>query len=784
MLQPQRLHKTIVSVIAGTLILLTVTAILQLNKLAERNRAVVATLARIEGQTQHINALEWQAIAEKNITSEAIQTIVEIRSQLLATVEGLQAEYPETFVLDRFHTVYGEYVTALDEEIAALQAGDFALAQELDEERVDPGFETLLEIMGEIRGRYEDLAQAAVRWTERGMLVVVLASTLAFLALFWVYARTRYREALALTQQHVLRASEERFRALTENSTDLIAIVDPEYVFHYVSSAAVKIFGYGEGALVGANMLDVVHPDDAPMLRDSLKKPHFEGHTQTIEFRVRKADGTWAYAESGICHLLANPTIAGFVLNVRDISERKEAEKQLFHNAFHDVLTQLPNRALFLDRVEAAVHRAQRHPPMMVAVFFIDIDDFKIVNDSLGHDAGDQLILKISARMKHSLRAVDTVGRADEPGGPVNALARMGGDEFTVLLEDIRDPAEALRIAERIQSAISAPLALCGQDVFKTVSIGIALSTGQIGSEELIRNADIAMYRAKKLGGARSEIFDTAMHAQVMQRLILEAELRRALELQEFRLHYQPIVSMQTGQVTGLEALLRWQRPGVGLVYPLDFLPVAEETGLIRVIGEWVLRQACTQAAGWQRTIPREPPISIAVNIANKQFNTPGIVESVAETLRVTGIDPATVHLEITETVAMEDAERTREIVAQLKALGVKLSLDDFGTGYSSLSYLRRFEVDSLKLDRSFISHLDDNQENRAIVSAIVALASALRIDVVAEGIERIEEMDVLMRAGCVFAQGYYFSRPVDADKIAGLLAEGGAKVKSGVRAS
>lgn len=773
MLQSLRLHKTIVSVIAGTLALLTVVAILQLNKLADENRAVVATLAGIEARAQQINALEWQAIAEKKITSEAVQKLVEVRSQLLATVKGLQGNYADAVVLDHFYALYGTYVTALDEEIAALQAGDFALAQEVDEERVDPGFEALLEVIGEARNRYEDLAQSKVRWAERWILLVVAVSTLAFLALFWVYARTRNREAVALAQQEVLRASEERFRALTENSTDLIAIVDPGCVVRYVSSAAAKVFGYREDVLVGANMFDVVHPDDAPMLRNSLKKQHFEGHAQTVEFRVRKADGTWAYAESGIRHLLANPIIAGFVLNVRDISERKEAEKQLFYNAFHDVLTQLPNRALFLDRVEAAVHRAQRHPPVMVTVFFIDIDDFKTVNDSLGHDAGDQLILWVSARLKHSLRAADTVGRADDPGGPANSVARMGGDEFTVLLEDIKDPADALRIAERIQSAISVPLALCGQDVFKTASIGIAFSAGQIDSEKLIRNADIAMYRAKKLGGARSEIFDTAMHAQVLQRLKLEAELRHALEQEEFRLHYQPIVSMQTGQVTGLEALLRWQRPGVGLVYPLDFLPVAEETGLIRVIGKWVLREACTQCAGWQRAIPRERPISISVNIANKQFNSPGFVESVAETLRATGIDPTMVHLEITETVAMEDAERTREMLAQLKALGVKLSLDDFGTGYSSLNYLRRFGVDSLKLDRSFISHLDDNQENQAIVSTIMALARALRIDVVAEGLERIEEMDELVRAGCVLAQGYYFSRPVDADKVAGLLAKG-----------
>lgn len=773
MLQSMRLHKAIVIAVASALALLTVAAVLQLNKLADKNREVVATLAGVESRAQQINALEWQAIAEKEITSDAIRKLVEVRLQLLATVRELQEDFRDTVVLDRFYALYRKYVAALDEEIAALQAGDFALAQAVDEEQVDPGFEALLEVIGEARNRYEDLAQGKVRWAERWILLVVLVATLAFLALFWMYSRTRYREALALTHQQVLRASEERFRALTENSTDLIAIVDPGCVVRYVSSAAAKVFGYGEDALVGTSVLDVVHPDDAPMLRNSLTKPHFEGYTQTIEFRVRKADGTWAYAESGIRHLLANPTIAGFVLNVRDISERKEAEGQLFFNAFHDALTQLPNRALFLDRVEAAVHRAQRHPTVMVAVFFIDIDDFKLVNDSLGHDAGDQLIIEMSARLKHSLRAADTVGRADDPGGVANALARMGGDEFTVLLEDITDPTEALRIAERIQSTISAPLVLSGQDVFKTASIGVALSTGQIGSEELIRNADIAMYRAKKLGGARSEIFDTAMHAQVMQQLKLEAELRRALEQDEFRLHYQPIVSMQTGQVTGLEALLRWQRPGVGLVYPLDFLLVAEETGLIRTIGEWVLRQACAQTTDWQRTNPREPPLSIAVNIGNKQFNAPGFVESVAETLRATGIDPTTVHLEITETVAMEDAERTREIVFQLKAMGVKLSLDDFGTGYSSLNYLRRFEVDSLKLDRSFISHLDDNQENRAIVNAIMALAHALRIDVVAEGIERIEEMDELMHAGCVLAQGYYFSHPVDADKVAGLLAEG-----------
>jgi PAS domain S-box-containing protein len=459
------------------------------------------------------------------------------------------------------------------------------------------------------------------------------------------------------------------------------------------------------------------------------------------------------------------------------VVERVRAAEILLHDAFHDPLTALPNRALFLDRLARAIVRAERHKDYKFAVLFIDIDRFKIVNDSLGHPAGDDLLMQFSQRILRSLRLEDLVSRpATVPSSQWKAkddtLARLGGDEFTVLLDDIRDPSDAIRVAERIQDSFAEPFVICGQDVFATASIGITANSAHATAVDVMRDADTAMYRAKLHGGAQCEVFDQAMHEHSVNRLNLETDLRKALERKEFRVYYQPIIALRTGNISGFEALLRWQRPEKGLVSPAEFIGVAEETGLIVSIGTWVLRTACEQARQWHLASPREVPLTISVNISARQFLQDDLVTQVEKILRETQVEPTAINLEITENVTMGDAPRTIRVVNELKKLGLRFSIDDFGTGYSSLSYLGRFPMDTLKIDRSFVSNLKSNPENREIIRTIIGLARNLGMEVVAEGTETAEEISYLKTLDCEFAQGYFFSKPVDSMAAEALLRE------------
>jgi predicted signal transduction protein with EAL and GGDEF domain len=450
------------------------------------------------------------------------------------------------------------------------------------------------------------------------------------------------------------------------------------------------------------------------------------------------------------------------------------AQERLLHDAFHDHLTQLPNRALFMDRLQRAITRRTRHPEYIFAVLFVDLDRFKTVNDSLGHPAGDRLLLEIAQRLTGALRRDDTVSRpvvADRQDHADDTLARVGGDEFTILLEDIRNPSDAVRIAERIQQSVAAPILLDTQEVFVTASVGIAISGAvTCAGDDLLRDADIAMYRAKAAGGDRCAVFDATMHEHAVERLQLETDLRRAVERQEFRLQYQPIVSLDNHRIVGFEALIRWQHPEQGLLSPAAFLKVAEETGLIARIDQWVLREACTQARRWHDQSPEAASLSVSVNLSAQAFGQQDLVRQVSETLRDTGLDPRGLRLEITESVAMADAERARTVLIGLKALGVRISLDDFGTGYSSLSYLQGFPVDTLKIDRSFVIGTDRNDECREIIRTIVNLARTLHLDVIAEGAETAAQVEFLEGLECRYLQGYFFSRPMAIEQLAGLF--------------
>ncbi len=501
-----------------------------------------------------------------------------------------------------------------------------------------------------------------------------------------------------------------------------------------------------------------IHPDDLSRVQAELSA-HLDGsspHFQT-EQRILHKDGDYRWM---LTRGIAVPDFAGrpsrMAGSQTDVTDRKTAEERLMHEAIHDVLTGLPNRALFMDLLARSIGRAKRRDNYQFAVLFLDLDRFKIVNDSLGHMIGDELLKTISQRLYTCLRPGDTV-------------ARLGGDEFTILLDDVNDVNDATRVAERIQQELTRPFSLSGQEVFTSASLGIALSaTGYDRPEDVLRDADLAMYRAKTLGKARHEVFDKAMHARAVALLQLETDLRRALERNEFRVFYQPTVLLDNGEITGVEALIRWQHPDRGLVLPMDFIPNAEETGLIVPIGRWVLREACFQMRRWQLQLGRK--LSISVNLSPKQFAAPDLIEQVGRIIEETGIDPRLLILEITEGVLIENPESATRMLKQLKSLNVQLHIDDFGTGYSSLSYLQRFPIDTLKIDRSFVSGISSNGENQEIVRAIITLAHGLGMDVIAEGVENNEQLEFLRSLQCESGQGFFFSEPIAAPQALELI--------------
>ncbi|MEH2433872.1 MAG: EAL domain-containing protein [Nostoc sp.] len=442
-----------------------------------------------------------------------------------------------------------------------------------------------------------------------------------------------------------------------------------------------------------------------------------------------------------------------------EITERKRVESQLLHLAFHDGLTGLPNRAAFMNRLRRAIDYSKRHSDYLFAVLFIDLDRFKLINDSLGHMKGDQFLLAIANKLEICLRSIDTV-------------ARLGGDEFTILLEGIQDVSDAIKAVERIQQELALPFYLDGQEMSATASIGIALSStvSYEQPEELLRDADTAMYRAKVLGRARYELFNSDMYANVLAKLQLETELRRATEHLEFRVYYQPIVSLTKGSILGFEALLRWQHPERGLLNPADFIPLAEETGLIFSIGSWVLNEACRQMQAWRMCHHSNLLEKISFNLSLKEFSQPNLIEQIRQVLRSTGLDAANLMLEITEGVIVENSDKATAALLQLREMGIELSIDDFGTGYSSLSHLYNFPISVLKIDRSFISLMSANRKNLEIIEVIITFAHKLGVDVLAEGVETKEQLALLRKLNCKYAQGHFFSVPLNSSAAEALI--------------
>jgi diguanylate cyclase (GGDEF)-like protein/PAS domain S-box-containing protein len=571
-------------------------------------------------------------------------------------------------------------------------------------------------------------------------------------------------DSAASTEILLRRRSEARFSSLVQNSSDVVMVVDADSTIRYLSPSGERVFGYDPSELEGTKLIVLIHPEDKANVLQFLMSGGREGDALPglTEFRMRHREGFWLHVETLRTNLLHDENVRGIVLNTRDVSERKAFEEQLAHQAFHDAVTGLANRALFKDRVEHALERQSRDGEP-VSVLFMDLDDFKTINDSLGHAAGDRLLAEVGERLKGSLRQADTA-------------ARLGGDEFAILLEDGGDGVDAAEVAARILASLEGPFHLEGKEVFVRASIGIASADhtrarGPEEAEELLRNADVAMYMAKEAGKGRYQVYEPAMHDTALRRLELKADLQRAVDNDEFVLHYQPVIELESGRVEGLEALLRWAHPARGIVPPLDFIALAEETGLIVPIGRWVLREACAQARALQTRYPADPPMHMAVNLSARQLQRPEIVGEIAEILMETGLDPASLVLEITESVMMLDMDLSIQRLAELKELGVKLAVDDFGTGYSSLNYIRRFPVDILKVDKSFVDGVSLGGEESALTAAIIELASILRLRPVAEGIERADQLEKLLALNCDLGQGFYFAKPMPLEWIDDLLA-------------
>jgi PAS domain S-box-containing protein len=609
------------------------------------------------------------------------------------------------------------------------------------------------------------LSSLSLREWVRGLSALVL--------LFDIYTLYQHMQLQRLRRH--LNERDQLFHLITDSVADMIAVVGPKGHRLYNSPSYEKVLGYTPEELSHSSSLEQVHPDDRAQVIEAAQNAFQNGCSHCLEYRMRHKNGGWRILESRSSVIPSSTEGKSLVIVSRDITERKQAEALLEHRTLHDELTNLPNRTLFLDRLQRAIAAFQRHPDFKFAVFLIDIDEFKIFNDSLGYPAGDELLIQVARRLTSSVRSSDTVShhknhRIDGSSSD-DAVARPGGDEFALLASELQHPGDAVRMATRLQERLAQPFAVSGQEITISASIGIAFSgDGAVDAKDILRNAEIAMYRAKRAGKARCEVFDAAMQVEAVKRLQMESDMRRAVENREFLVYYQPIVALRTGELVSVEALSRWER-STGMVMPSEFIPVAEETGMILSINHQLLSQACEHVHGWQCDYPDCASLRLNVNITAKQLAHPDLVREIADVLQKTDLAPSSVELEITEGIAMIDAGRSAQVLSEMSALGMQVSIDDFGTGFSSLSRLQRFAVDGLKIDRSFIFNLDLDEDSREIVRVVIVLAHNLGLKVTAEGIENEDQRRILTELGCDHGQGYFFSRPVAAVGIQQMLA-------------
>ncbi|MGL4501777.1 MAG: bifunctional diguanylate cyclase/phosphodiesterase [Planktothrix sp.] len=560
---------------------------------------------------------------------------------------------------------------------------------------------------------------------------------------------------IALRAEQSLRESEQRYRLLAENISDLVCIHDRDRRYLYLSPSCESLLGYGYDELIGKDPYILFHPDDRDRISQEFRAAILGKKNISITYRISQKSGNYIWLET-----LTKPILneAGQVVQIqttsRDITERILVQERFKYEALHDALTGLPNRNLLMERLKLGINRIHNFEGYHFAILFLDLDRFKVINDSLGHLVGDQLLIAAAHKFQSILRSTDLV-------------TRIGGDEFVILLDEIKDIQEAIRATENIFAALTCPLIIEEREINISTSIGIVFGTKDyIRAEDLLRDADLAMYRAKKKGKARYEIFDPEMHAIAIHRLQLENDLRRAIEQQQFLVYYQPIIDIFDNRLIGFEALVRWQHPTRGFISPAEFIPLAEETNLIIAIDRWMLSTACQQLATWNKKFPSYQPLKMSINLSAQDFRKVNLIEEIDTILRETGLDGNTITLEITESMLIEDINKTIDLLTEIKSRNIEISIDDFGTGYSSLNYLHRFPVDNLKIDYSFVSQMQEKNRNYQVVSSIIDLGHHLDLVIVAEGIETAQQMQWLRAMGCELGQGYLFSKPLSPQEI------------------
>jgi len=605
------------------------------------------------------------------------------------------------------------------------------------------------------------LALAGVARTSWRLLVPLVLVLL--IQQLWIYLSAR-RSA----------KREELFQIIAENAADMIALVNVKGRRLYNSPAYHKVLGYTAAELARTPVFEQIHPEDRSKVLEASRQARATGIGQSLQYRLRHKDGSWRVLESTASTIRnSKGEVEKLVIVNRDVTEKKKVEEKLAHDALHDALTGLPNRRLFFERLERCFLQAQRDRNFHYAVLFVDIDGFKICNETWGPALADQALIEMALRLGASLRDTDTVSRPAVGASVGDALlSRLGGDEFTVLLEGIRDPSDAMRVANRLQTAVALPFHLDAKyPRSATVSIGMACSDPlPEHAADLLNDAETAMRRAQAIGGGRSELFDPAMHTRAVSRLQLETDLRAALNQQQLRVYYQPIVHLETRQIAGFEALARWQHPAHGLISPDKFLEAAEDTGLIASIDQWVILEACRQAGRWQSQYPLSPPLRIAANLSARHFVAPQLLDEVRAILSETQIEPRSFQLEITGQIAMANPSLTSALLSQLKRLDITTAIDDFGSGASSLADLRRYPVDLIKIERPLVANMLADRSSRDVVDLILTLGRKWKVEISAQGIEKAGHYEALKNLGCRFGQGYFFYAPLTADAASQLL--------------
>jgi diguanylate cyclase (GGDEF)-like protein/PAS domain S-box-containing protein len=708
---------------------------------SEADKATTASLAATRAQDFSASARESRALQVAVDASQSANPAIKAQAKIS---------------LDRMKSELGPLV-----DVARGDPQVVAIARDVKGSGPGKSLEPVAAAADTLAHDLHDESRSTTQSAHQHLTLTLVGGALLAALMLWSFFAKRARIQLE--------RSERRFRSLVEHSTELVAVVDDKKRIRFVTPTFHRRLGYDPDHLLGTPLLDLVHPEDAKQAPVEQAPTADPEDASPRRWRLKHSDGSWVETEMDAKDLLDDPAVRGYVITIQDVGHRRMLEEQIRHQAFHDSLTGLANRALFEDRLNHSLERLRRDTTQGAAVIFIDLDDFKTVNDSLGHAAGDDLLKAFAGCLADCTRRADTV-------------ARFGGDEFAVLVEGFLADDAALVIADRIHATLEKPIRLEQDDVYVHASIGIA--NGDVGTtaDEVVRNADLAMYSAKDDGKGQTACFEPSMHSAARKRLQLTGDLRRALDEDQLSVNYQPLIRLEDGRMLGAEALLRWRHPELGLVPPVEFIPLAEESGLIMSIGSFVLNAACRQLKVWQNEHPGRHPDYVSVNLSVRQFQREGqIVEEVTRAIQDAGIRGANLMLEITESVLMEDREPIIRDLDALRALGVRIAIDDFGTGYSALSYLREFPIDTVKMDRSFVHNLGNDAADSALVRSVVELGEALDMQIIAEGIEVQGQLDSVTGLRCDIGQGYFFAPPLDADAMRSLLNDGPATTSAPV---